>query len=100
MSSNDHSAKIATPATARMAVKPMLAVLEKAPLPLPLPPLPVSVLLLEAPVPVGVPVEPPDGEPDAEEDEFRVFLASCTKAAKVLLPIGGALIAPTIPWPQ
>jgi len=97
---NDHSTtKITTPTTARTAVKPTLTEVEKAPL----------LVVLEGTldeVLVGVPDEVLDGAPDSEEDESGmssgvfVSLAICRKAAKVKLPVSGALIDMTIPSPQ
>jgi len=94
---NDHSPKITTPTTARTAVKPTLTEVEKAPL----------LVVLEGTldeVLVGVTDEVLDGAPDSEEDSGKsgvfVSLARCRKAAKVKLPVSGALIDMTIPSPQ
>ena len=55
---------------------------------------PTPVLLELAPV--AVPVAVPDGV----ADELELASALARKAAKVLLPVVGALIAPTIPCTQ
>jgi len=97
---NDHSTKITTPTTARTAVKPTLTEIEKTPLPEVLEGTLDEVL-------VGVPDEVLDGAPDSVEDSDEsgmsgvfVSLARCRKAAKVKLPVSGALIDMTIPSPQ
>ena len=73
-----------------------------APLP-EVPVVPVPLGVAPVPVPVGVPGAPdaPDEAPDGVADEFEtVALARARKLSKVLEPVFGVLIPPTIPWPQ
>lgn len=86
---DDHSAKTATPAAARKAVKPRSTEVEMA----------LLVALVEAPDAVL------DAVPDAPDDEAvelveLLALAAARKFSKVLLPAPGALTAMTIPEAQ